>query len=270
MRIREEAPSNVQLQHRNSQDIAKFSRESLHSFSFSTAEPAMNETRKSIIQRSIGYMMSKFGWSTPDDAAFDTYKASVMEKYGYPVRRGSSAYFSQDDLDVHLEPSNTDSKQRPGILQRAYTEYPSLDKLHISSTTEPTGPPKLLTSNSASHLPGLSAVAPHQQGNLHSPTRFLPQSQAIITTSADNRWRIILANDISSLIFGYDRGQLQSMSALDLIGKDFARRHEQLLLQRRLELAKTQCPTSEQLDDKGIVLVCGKVVRMRAIFFWIC
>ncbi|CAO3678116.1 unnamed protein product [Umbelopsis ramanniana] len=260
MRIRDEAASDVKAQHRKSQDIAKFSRESLHSFSFSTAEPAMNETRKSIIQRSIGYMMSKFGWSTTDDAAYETFKASVMEKYGYPVRRGSTAFFSHDDLDVHFQSPNADSKQRPGILQRAYTEYPSLDKLHISSTAEPAGPPKLLTSNSASHLPGLSMAAPQQHGNIHSPTRFLPQNQAIITTSADNRWRIILANDISSLIFGYDRGQLQQMSALDLIGKEFAKRQEQLLSQRRVELGKDQCHSTEQRDDKGIVLVCGKVI----------
>lgn len=262
MRIRDEAASDVKAQHRKSQDIAKFSRESLHSFSFSTAEPAMNETRKSIIQRSIGYMMSKFGWSTTDDAAYETFKASVMEKYGYPVRRGSTAFFSHDDLDVHFQSPNADSKQRPGILQRAYTEYPSLDKLHISSTAEPAGPPKLLTSNSASHLPGLSMAAPQQHGNIHSPTRFLPQNQAIITTSADNRWRIILANDISSLIFGYDRSQLQQMSALDLIGKEFAKRQEQLLSQRRVELGKDQCHSREQRDDKGIVLVCGKVVRI--------
>lgn len=266
MRIREDVSDSAQPNHRNSQEIAKFSTESLHSFSFSTAEPAMNETRKSIIQRSIGYMKSKFGWSSPDDTVFDTHKASVMEKYGYPVHRNNTAFFSQDDLDVHLQPSTTDSKQRPGVLQRAHTEYPSLDKLHISTTTDRAPLPRLTTSNSTSHLPALSA-APQQQGNIHSPTRFLPQNQAIITTSADNRWRIILANDIASLIFGYDRAQLQSMSALDLIGKDFSHRHEHLLSQRREELMKLRKTCTEPRDDKGIVLVCGKVVSSHRNLF---
>ncbi|CAG8596942.1 18664_t:CDS:2, partial [Acaulospora morrowiae] len=95
-------------------------------------------------------------------------------------------------------------------------------------------------------IPSLyTAINP--SSTLHSPTRFTPQNQAIITT--DSQSNILNVNDIACLIFGYSRVEILSIRALDLIASPF-----------REKLAKSLAARPQ--DDHGsceAVLACGKV-----------
>ncbi|CAG8484433.1 6196_t:CDS:2, partial [Acaulospora colombiana] len=86
---------------------------------------------------------------------------------------------------------------------------------------------------------------------LHSPTRFTPQNQAIITT--DNQSNILNVNDIACLIFGYSRIEILSIKALDLIARSFREKQAKSLAAR-------------PHDDHGsceAVLACGKVIPIQ-------
>ncbi|KAI8343461.1 hypothetical protein BC941DRAFT_498503 [Chlamydoabsidia padenii] len=93
---------------------------------------------------------------------------------------------------------------------------------------------------------------------LHNPTRFLPQNQAILTTYDD--WRIILSNNIASLILvgnntdGYGHSSsLVGKSVSDYVDLSFRPRLHAMIEKRRQELAHLK-------DSTGMVLVCGNVV----------
>jgi hypothetical protein len=94
---------------------------------------------------------------------------------------------------------------------------------------------------------------------LHTPTRFLPQQQAILTTDADGN--ILLFNDISCLCFGIDKSYIgrsiltkfdvasQHMMAHRLNERKKQLRRKSILLQRQ-----------ESTDQGGMVLMCGVIV----------
>ncbi|CAG8682355.1 1926_t:CDS:2, partial [Ambispora leptoticha] len=87
--------------------------------------------------------------------------------------------------------------------------------------------------------------------SLHSPTRFVPQNQAIITT--DNEGKILNANDIACLVFGYARTELCSIKALDLIASPFREKQQRAL---------ATIPQNGESNGE-VVLACGKVLPIQ-------
>lgn len=86
---------------------------------------------------------------------------------------------------------------------------------------------------------------------LHTPTRFLPQNQAVLTTTADGK--ILLFNDIASSCFGIDKSYIGN-SILTTLLEDPFRKQITTILNRRKKLPP------QPLSEKGLVLVCGTIV----------
>ncbi|RUS12435.1 hypothetical protein BC937DRAFT_87927 [Endogone sp. FLAS-F59071] len=281
--------------------IAKFSTESLHSFSFSsTNDPDMMEARVSIITRSIDFMKQKIkGWKIPD-AAFQylpqspTNTMTVMEKYGWPTSWStantprSSMDLTDEPLEEHLQQhERASTNESEASDSTVSTEDSSRSSRSSTPTTASTWKPpspkpdrrknaklkRTLTDIPTIHNSGgygLSSL-PHRNESLlqhptplgrslHSPTRFLPQNQAMLTSNA--AWQVSLVNDIACLVFGYERRDLMGMSTLELIALPFRERHEELMRKRKEELAQGggRAGGRAEDDERGVVLVCGKVV----------
>lgn len=81
---------------------------------------------------------------------------------------------------------------------------------------------------------------------LHTPTRYLPQNQAIITTNADGT--ILLFNDIASLCFGIDKSFVGKPFMSTCLEDPF-KNHISVVLERRKKQGGTQK-----------VIVCGTIV----------
>jgi hypothetical protein len=100
-------------------------------------------------------------------------------------------------------------------------------------------------------------LAPFPHPALHNPTRFLPQNQAILTTYGD--WRIILSNNIASLLFAGEgcSHSLVGKSVLDYVDISFRSRLQSIIKNRRR-------PERVHMEESagGIVLVCGNVVSV--------
>ncbi|CAG8513026.1 4586_t:CDS:2, partial [Scutellospora calospora] len=86
---------------------------------------------------------------------------------------------------------------------------------------------------------------------VHSPTRFTPQNQAIITT--DNQGNILNANDIACLVFCYSRTEISTIKAFDLIASPYREKQEKCLALR---------PQNDH-DNFEAVLACGKVIPIQ-------
>ncbi|KAG1457743.1 hypothetical protein G6F56_006544 [Rhizopus delemar] len=85
------------------------------------------------------------------------------------------------------------------------------------------------------------------RSHLHTPSRFLPQNQAILTTDADAT--VLLFNDVASLCFGID-ASFVGQSLLKQLD-DPIRKQIQTILKQRRE------------DSKERVLICGAVVTIQ-------
>ncbi|KAI8641930.1 hypothetical protein BD408DRAFT_417355 [Parasitella parasitica] len=95
---------------------------------------------------------------------------------------------------------------------------------------------------------------------LHTPSRFLPQNQAILTTDADAT--TLLFNDMASLCFGIDKSFI-GKSILDALEEPFKKQIRNILKRRKsLSSIANQLPSPmrESRLEKGLVLVCGIVV----------
>ncbi|RIB02649.1 kinase-like domain-containing protein [Gigaspora rosea] len=101
-----------------------------------------------------------------------------------------------------------------------------------------------ITLNTLSDIPALPST-------LHSPTRFTPQNQAIITT--DHQGNILNANDIACLIFSYSRAEISTIKAFDLIASPYREKQEKSLALR---------PQNDH-DNCEAVLACGKVIPIQ-------
>ncbi|KAL7312684.1 serine/threonine protein kinase [Mucor circinelloides] len=91
---------------------------------------------------------------------------------------------------------------------------------------------------------------------LHTPSRFLPQNQAVITTTVDGR--ILLFNDIASLCFKIDKSYI-GKSILTSLLEDPFRKQITCILDRR---KYSRYNTKQQFDNsnnRGLVLVCGTI-----------
>ncbi|RUP49980.1 hypothetical protein BC936DRAFT_140808 [Jimgerdemannia flammicorona] len=296
IRIREDSVADnggSQPKPQHTAQIAKFSTESLHSFSFSsTNDSEMMETRVSIITRSIDFMKHKFkGWKIPDTAfqyvpQSPSSTMTVMERYGWQTS-WSTANTPRSSVDFGDELIVDRIKERERKNTNGSETSDSTSSTGDSSSSTPTNsfkPPSAFSSGpfkrknaklkrTLTDIPKIDPAAftldtlheqpsahpaPHIR-NLHSPTRFLPQNQAILTSNSS--WKILLANDIACLVFGHERSHLMGMSALDLIAPPFRERHEDILRKRTEELAAGGRPGRRaEDDDRGVVLVCGKVI----------
>lgn len=89
---------------------------------------------------------------------------------------------------------------------------------------------------------------------LHTPTRFLPQNQSVITTNAEGS--ILLFNDIASLCFDINKSFIGKSVLTSLLEEPF-RKQITAILARRRKIVHTQ-----EQSDKGLVLVCGTIVSL--------
>ncbi|KAF9403447.1 hypothetical protein BGX21_004208 [Mortierella sp. AD011] len=223
-----------------SDELAKFSNESLHSYSFTngTHDKTFVEGRRSIFYRSIDFMKQKIkGWQVPISNVFPTSPSTTptdnfsIGAYPSPPNPFSSTF--ADSADINQKPK----------LKRTMTDVSSKASSELQQAKE--RPPRPLSVATISTAGNYSS--------LHSPTRFVPQNQAMITT--DRNWNIVMANDVSSLVFGYHGSELTSMSILDLTASPYKEKLEALLLQQ------LQDGSSDGKDEH--VLLCGKVIRIQ-------
>ncbi|CAI2164978.1 15943_t:CDS:2 [Funneliformis geosporum] len=185
-------------------DLARFSTESLHSFSFVANDSSSYEN---ILRRSFDFMKNKLkGWRLP----------VVQNALFSPV----VSTFQSADIVLPSESICDINELGSSRKFKGAFDIPSLYTSMNTST-------------------------------LHSPTRFTPQSQAIITTNSLSN--ILCANDIACLIFGYSRTELSSIRALDLIASPFREKQERSLASR---------PQNDD-DNCEVVLACGKVIPIQ-------
>ncbi|KAG0351173.1 hypothetical protein BGZ54_003386, partial [Gamsiella multidivaricata] len=224
-------------------ELAKFSNESLHSYSFTTGthDKAFVEGRRSIFYRSIDFMKQKFkGWQVPISNVFPVSAPTTpIDNFSigaYPTPANSSSAAS-------AFAGRTIDSQKPKF-KRTMTDVPSFaPRSDLKQIKErPNRPLSIATISTAGNY-----------GSLHSPTRFVPQNQAMITT--DENWSIVMANDVSSLVFGYHGSELSTMTILDLVASPYKEKLEALLHQQLQE------GSHESKDEH--VLLCGKVVRIQ-------
>lgn len=108
-----------------------------------------------------------------------------------------------------------------------------------------------------SHVP----VSSQYTRALHAPSRFLPQSQSILTT--DSQATILLFNDVASLCFGIDKSYI-GKSIIPAIEEPFQSQISSIL-DRRRKLAANTSESEKERVGKGLVLVCGIVVPIRKV-----
>jgi hypothetical protein len=221
-------------------ELAKFSNESLHSYSFTngTHDKTFVEGRRSIFYRSIDFMKQKIkGWQVPISNVFP-YSASTTPTDNFSI--GAYPSPTPSSIANFSEPATNGTGATKPKLKRTMTDVPASTSTPLQHVKERGNRP-------------LSVATISTAGNyssLHSPTRFVPQSQAMITT--DQNWSIIMANDVSSLVFGYHGSELTTMTILDLVASPYKEKLEALLHQRM------QDDSRDSKDEH--VLLCGKVV----------
>ncbi|KAF9116906.1 hypothetical protein BGX27_008990 [Mortierella sp. AM989] len=222
-------------------ELAKFSNESLHSYSFTngTHDKSFVEGRRSIFYRSIDFMKQKIkGWQVPISNVFPA-STSTTPTDNFSI----GAYPLSSNPPTSTFAESTDNSQK-SKLKRTMTEVPS-SKMSPDLQQNKERPPRPLS------IATISTAGNHN--SLHSPTRFVPQNQAMITT--DQNWNIVMANDVSSLVFGYNGSELTTMSVLDLVASPYKEKLEALLHQQ------SQDDSSDSKDEH--VLLCGKVIRIQ-------
>ncbi|KAG0275969.1 hypothetical protein BGZ96_003545 [Linnemannia gamsii] len=218
-------------------ELAKFSNESLHSYSFTngTHDKTFVEGRRSIFYRSIDFMKQKIkGWQVPISNVFP-YSAPTTPTDNFSIGAYPSPTPSSN--------ANNGTGTTKPKLKRTMTDVPASTSTPLQHVKERGNRP-------------LSVATISTAGNyssLHSPTRFVPQSQAMITT--DQNWGIIMANDVSSLVFGYHGSELTTKTILDLVASPYKEKLEALLHQQM------QDGSPDSKDEH--VLLCGKVIRIQ-------
>ncbi|CAG8601060.1 25398_t:CDS:2, partial [Racocetra persica] len=212
-RLREDWPPKKNSPKKiNHLEIARFSTESLHSYNFVSSDASMYENRQNILRRSIDFMKSKIkGWKFLD---VHQVLFSLVEP----------ATGSSTDIVLPQEETDADESRSPRKPKGTLGSF-----LDIPALYQPINSPS----------------------TLHSPTRFTPQNQAIITT--DHQGNILNANDIACLIFSYSRAEISTIKAFDLIASPYREKQEKSLALR---------PQNNH-DSCEAVLACGKVIPIQ-------
>ncbi|KAI8140186.1 hypothetical protein BJV82DRAFT_230610 [Fennellomyces sp. T-0311] len=242
--------------------IARFSKESLYSYSFNPASlrtsRSARTSRKHMIQRGVDFVKrlryklddrvtrrfshpdiggTMYTWQTSYWSVQNTPRTSIDYENGTNLMASLAAPEQQPD-DV-LSTSSSGSSSSSGRRQT----------LPRSSADQgvPTALPPIYESahGSVSPNPRSDATEKYYKRALHAPTRFLPQNQAIFTTTVDGT--ILLFNDIASLCFGINKSYV-GKPLLPVLQYPF-RKHVEMMLLRR-----------SKVRGKDSVLVCGNVV----------
>ena len=233
--------------------IAKFNNESLYSYSFNPAFlRASRADRRHMIRRGVDFVKrlryklddrvtrrfshpdiggTMYTWQTTYWSAQNTPRTSI----DYENASNLMASLEQDDM---LSTSSSGSSGSGG--RRQTVPRSSADQ------GVPTALPPIYESahGSVSPNPRSDATEKYYKRALHAPTRFLPQNQAIFTTTVDGT--ILLFNDIASLCFGASKSHV-GKSILPFLQQPF-RKHVELMMSRK------------ETRGKDSVLVCGNVV----------
>lgn len=231
MRIREE-PDEIEDSTRTENDFnstahsaKKFSEESVHSYNFSSnTESKVSETKKSVFSRSLEFLRDK--------ANRVASLSGMSPSTGLPP---SNSPHPQNSSSATENPENS-SRLEKTIVNR----------LKAASLKGPISPISIRTRN----LSDVSNALPSPGMNaLHSPTRFIPQNQGVLTTNLDGI--ILVTNELMSLISGYQCVELVGMNILDLFPSPYKEK------QAKVVKNKSECKQEE------CVLMCGKVVRVQ-------
>ncbi|KAG0267459.1 hypothetical protein DFQ27_008750 [Actinomortierella ambigua] len=232
-----------------SDELAKFSNESLHSFSFTAGvhDKSFVEGRRGIFYRSIDFMKQKIkGWQVPISNVFPV-SASTTPTDSFSI--GAYPSHAASPMSSVGAPSPDSVKAK---LKRTMTD------IRIPSSSSNGGEPPRERSARPLSVATVSAVANYS--SLHSPTRFVPQSQAMITT--DENWKIVMANDIASLVFGFHGFELVSMNMLDLIASPYKEKLDSML--RSHGPADQHGSENQDISkQQEHVLLCGKIIRIQ-------
>ncbi|KAG1325187.1 hypothetical protein G6F62_008685 [Rhizopus arrhizus] len=219
--------------------IAEYCAESLYSYSFTPLSRVNKATKikRHLLNRGMDYMQ-RIRWNTTE--------------------REPSRRFSQPDmgvLDLPNEWTSSDIKVSPSVNDLVRHHLTAQTKQETDEDGFSVGRRQTIEAFQGLQPPvrEVPASTRSTQFNhaLHTPSRFLPQNQAILTTDADAT--ILLFNDMASLCFGIDKSFVgQSvLKALD----DPIRKQIKGILKRRRQLD----PVTR---EKGVVLVCGVVVSI--------
>ncbi|ORZ19529.1 hypothetical protein BCR42DRAFT_481621 [Absidia repens] len=105
-----------------------------------------------------------------------------------------------------------------------------------------------------------ASCAPRYLRALHTPTRFLPQQQAILTTDADGN--LLLFNDIACLCLGIDKSYI-GQPIFSKFGGSAQRMVSHRLRERKQQLQRNSLVLEHQqpyMGQMGIVLMCGVII----------
>lgn len=224
-----------------SENIRKFSQESLYSYSFTPSLPRSNRMR--IMRHGMDFVRrircklddrvtrryshpdigaSTFDWQMNTWSTVNTPRTSI--DYDSMVANGNGSDPTTMTTTTHPMddiPSSSSSSLSKQQRKTSMTKRPSTDT----------------SCNNAESCQSYRRI-------LHTPTRFLPQNQAIFTTDHDGT--ILLFNDIASLCFVMDKSHV-GQSLLTVLQQPFRDKTARLLRDRTA-------------GDEDPVLVCGTVV----------
>ncbi|KAG2227484.1 hypothetical protein INT45_007510, partial [Circinella minor] len=268
--------------------IARFSKESLYSYSFNPAflrshgnyntnKTAINKTsRKHMIQRGVDFVKKiryklddrvtrrfshpdigsmTYDWQTNYWSAQNTPRTSIdYDSISQPffrdglLQQGDSVIQQQLSYDILnigssggnnsnvLSPttnSNFSSGGRRQTLPRSSTDQGGTSLPPIYEYTRGSispNPRSSVAANNSSDDATTTAAETYYKRALHAPTRFLPQNQAIFTTSVNGT--ILLFNDIASLCFGINKSYI-GKTILPILQQPFRKQVETLLSHRK-------------------------------------
>lgn len=105
-------------------------------------------------------------------------------------------------------------------LKRTYTDLSSasLQSKLINTLEQPysAAEPHALASSSSTSGPGLSGSSLHT----HS-SKWNPVSQAVFRTEAKAPWKLLAANDLSCLVFGFSQSEVRKLSILEVVQEEW-------------------------------------------------
>lgn len=216
-----------------SENIRKFSQESLYSYSFTPSLPRSNRMR--IMRHGMDFVRRIR--CKLDDRVTRRYSHPDIgaSTFDWQMNTWSTINTPRTSIDYDSIVSNGNGSD-PTTTAHPMDDIPTSSKQKRTSMTKRPSPSDTSCNNAES--------CQSYRRILHTPTRFLPQNQAIFTTDHDGT--ILLFNDIASLCFLMDKSHV-GQSLLSVLQNPFRDKTATLLRDRTA-------------GDEDPVLVCGTVV----------
>lgn len=263
---------------RPTDSIAEYCSESLYSYSFTPLSRVTKaaKIKRHILSRGMDYMQ-RLRWKTGErdtGRRFSQPDIGVLDDWTNDGPGRLNGYPSMVDM---IEAANNYSPSSP--LQHQSTHSTSVNSLPPKkSILNQSDPPDVdaegfhlgrrQTIEVVNNLPPIyeipkrsNVISSQYARALHAPSRFLPQSQSILTTDAQGN--ILLFNDVASLCFGIDKSYI-GKSIIPAIEDPFQSKISSIL-DRRRNLEANESESEKKRLGKGLVLVCGIVVPIRKI-----